>query len=115
MGGEVLVSISTQMECRHIWLCPLKMLDLRTAERNFMESLLLQRTLSPLSTKIKTLKPNGLLVALAWQMCFELLGFVFCFSRQGFSVWPWLSWNSLCRPGWPWTQKFTCLLPKSWD
>jgi hypothetical protein len=27
---------------------------------------------------------------------------VFCFvSRQGFSVYTWLSWNSLCRPGWP--------------
>ena len=37
--------------------------------------------------------------------CFVL----FCFSRQGFSVWPWLSWNSLCRPGWPHTQKSTCL------
>jgi hypothetical protein len=24
-------------------------------------------------------------------------------------VWPWLSWNSLCRPGWPRTQKSTCL------
>jgi hypothetical protein len=32
-----------------------------------------------------------------------------CFSRQGFSVQPWLSWNSLCRPGWPPTQKSTCL------
>jgi hypothetical protein len=32
-----------------------------------------------------------------------------CFSRQGFSVYPWLSWNSLCRPGWPRTQKSTCL------
>jgi hypothetical protein len=21
-----------------------------------------------------------------------------CFSRQGFSVYPWLAWNSLCRP-----------------
>jgi hypothetical protein len=30
-------------------------------------------------------------------------------SRQGFSVWPWLSWNSLCRPGWPRTQKSACL------
>jgi hypothetical protein len=29
--------------------------------------------------------------------------------RQGFSVQPWQSWNSLCRPGWPRTQKFTCL------
>jgi hypothetical protein len=36
--------------------------------------------------------------------------FFFCnFSRQGFSVFPWLSWNSLCRPGWPWTQKSACL------
>jgi hypothetical protein len=31
------------------------------------------------------------------------------FSRQGFSMKPWLSWNSLCRPGWPRTQRFTCL------
>jgi hypothetical protein len=32
--------------------------------------------------------------------------------RQGFSVQPWLSWNSLCRPSWPGTQKSThlCLL-----
>jgi hypothetical protein len=29
--------------------------------------------------------------------------------RQSFSVQPWLSWNSLCRPGWPRTQKFACL------
>ncbi|GAB1285544.1 Laminin subunit gamma-2 [Apodemus speciosus] len=27
----------------------------------------------------------------------------------GFSVQPWLSWNSLCRPGWPRTQKSACL------
>jgi hypothetical protein len=31
------------------------------------------------------------------------------FSRQGFSVYPWLSWNSFCRPGRPWTQKSACL------
>jgi hypothetical protein len=24
-------------------------------------------------------------------------------------VYPWLSWNSLCRPGWPPTQKSACL------
>jgi hypothetical protein len=24
-------------------------------------------------------------------------------------VYPWLSWNSLCRPGWPRTQKSACL------
>ena len=40
-------------------------------------------------------------------VCF-LFGFVFCFSGQGFSVQPWLPWNSLCRPGWPQTQKSTC-------
>jgi hypothetical protein len=34
---------------------------------------------------------------------------VLVFLRQGFSVWPWLSWNSLCRPGWPRTQKSACL------
>jgi hypothetical protein len=33
----------------------------------------------------------------------------FGFSRQGFSLQPWLSWNSLCRPGWPGTQKSACL------
>ena len=27
--------------------------------------------------------------------------FCFVFLRQGFSVQPWLSWNSLCRLGWP--------------
>jgi hypothetical protein len=31
------------------------------------------------------------------------------YVRQGFSVEPWLSWNSLCKPGWPQTQKSTCL------
>jgi hypothetical protein len=38
-----------------------------------------------------------------------LVVFFFGFSRQGFSVWPWLSWNSLCRPGCPQTRKSTCL------
>jgi len=32
-----------------------------------------------------------------------------CFSRQGFCVQPWLSWNSLCRPGWSQTQRCTCI------
>jgi hypothetical protein len=35
--------------------------------------------------------------------------YLFGFSRQGFSVQPWLSWNSLCRSGWPRTQKSACL------
>jgi hypothetical protein len=39
---------------------------------------------------------------------------LFCFVlflvlRHGFSVYPWLSWNSLCRPGCSRTQKSTCL------
>ena len=25
-----------------------------------------------------------------------------------YPVLPWLSWNSLCRPGWPLNQKFAC-------
>jgi len=39
------------------------------------------------------------------------------FQRQGFSVYPWMSWNSLCQPGWPQTQKSTCLclLPVNCD
>lgn len=29
--------------------------------------------------------------------------FLFClFWRQGLIVYPWLSWTSPCRPGWPW-------------
>jgi hypothetical protein len=35
-------------------------------------------------------------------------GLVFS-RRQGFSVQSWLSWNSLCRPGWPQTLKSACL------
>jgi hypothetical protein len=32
--------------------------------------------------------------------------FFFWFFETGY---PWLSWNSLCRPGWPRTQKSPCL------
>jgi hypothetical protein len=40
---------------------------------------------------------------------------IFFFLRQGFSEEPWSSWNSLCRPGWPWTQWSACFcLPRSW-
>ena len=35
--------------------------------------------------------------------------FFLVFLRQGFSVLPWLSWNSLCRPGWSWIQKTASL------
>jgi hypothetical protein len=36
------------------------------------------------------------------------LFFFVCFSRQGFSIEPWLSWNSLCPPGWPLNQRWVC-------
>ena len=38
-------------------------------------------------------------------LCFVL----FCFIETGFLCVSWLSWNSLCKPGWPWTQKSSCL------
>jgi hypothetical protein len=45
---------------------------------------------------------------------FFCLFVLFCILRQGFSVSPWLSWNSLCRPGWPQTQKSSCFcLPRA--
>ena len=28
---------------------------------------------------------------------------------QTLTVYPWLSWNSIFRPGWPWTQRSACL------
>ncbi|GAB1299592.1 Family with sequence similarity 227, member A [Apodemus speciosus] len=30
-------------------------------------------------------------------------------KAQGFSVWPWLSWNTFCKLGWPRTEKSACL------
>lgn len=35
--------------------------------------------------------------------------FLSVFLRQSFSVWPCLSWSSLCRLGWPRTQSSACL------
>jgi hypothetical protein len=40
-------------------------------------------------------------------VCFFFL--FFFFFETGFLCIPWLSWNLLCRPGWPQTQKSTCL------
>jgi hypothetical protein len=54
----------------------------------------------------------GFVVVLVLVFLFFCFGFgFFGFLRQDFSVYPWLSWNSLCRPGWPRTQKssFLCL------
>jgi hypothetical protein len=51
---------------------------------------------------------------LSFFLSFILFIYLFIyFSRQGFSVYPWLSWNSLCRPGWPRTHKSACLCPPS--
>lgn len=35
--------------------------------------------------------------------------FVYSFLRQSISVYPWLSWNLFCRPGWPQTQRSSWL------
>jgi len=45
---------------------------------------------------------------------FALFCFPFFFSRQGFSVYPCLPWNSFCRPGWLGTQIHLPLPPKCW-
>ena len=36
-------------------------------------------------------------------------------NLQGFSIYPWLSWNSLCRLGWPWTEIHLPISSKCWD
>jgi hypothetical protein len=41
--------------------------------------------------------------------CFVLFCFVLFFQTGFLSVELWLSWNALCRPGWPRTQKSSCL------
>ena len=41
--------------------------------------------------------------------CGVILSLSFFSSRQGFFVYPWLSWNSLCRPDWPRSQRSSCL------
>lgn len=35
--------------------------------------------------------------------------FLSFYSPSGFLEYPWLSWNSICRPGWPWTKRSTYL------
>jgi hypothetical protein len=42
-----------------------------------------------------------------------LLLFLYWFLRKGFSVLPWLFWNSLYRPDWPRTQR-NLPTPASW-
>jgi hypothetical protein len=51
---------------------------------------------------ISSLPPS---VSYDYLLTYLLIGF----SRQVFSVYPWMSWNSLCRPGCPLTQKSSCL------
>jgi hypothetical protein len=51
---------------------------------------------------------NGVCVCVcvwcAWCVLYLVCLFV-CLLRQGCSVYPWLSWNSYCKPGWPLTQR----------
>ena len=47
-----------------------------------------------------------LLIVFVFVLFVCLFSFV---SRQACSVYAWLFWNSLYRPGWPQTQRFTCL------
>jgi hypothetical protein len=42
-------------------------------------------------------------------LSFLFFSFFFFFPDRVSLCSPWLSWNSLCRPGWPWTQKSACL------
>jgi hypothetical protein len=52
------------------------------------------------------------LLYVLWTIYFYLFIYLFIyfgFSRQGFSVYLKLSWNTLSRPGWPRTLKSTCL------
>ena len=47
--------------------------------------------------------------------CCCLFVCLFVFDRALVSLYmlSWLSWNSLCRPGWPRTQRFACLSTES--
>jgi hypothetical protein len=38
-----------------------------------------------------------------WNWNYLHISLLFCFIRQGFSMWPCLSWNLLWRAGWPGT------------
>jgi hypothetical protein len=51
---------------------------------------------------------HGILVTTE-SMAIYIYFFFFFFSKTGFLCVVLLSWNSLCRPGWPQTQKSTCL------
>jgi hypothetical protein len=46
---------------------------------------------------------------LVFVFCFVLFSFWFWFFETGILCIAWLSWNSLCRPGWPQSQKSACV------
>ena len=58
---------------------------------------------------IELWKATYFILSYLYGLLLDFLFCCFCFSRQGFSVCPRLSWNSLCRPGWPQTQRSACL------
>jgi hypothetical protein len=47
---------------------------------------------------------------LGWNMVplFNYIFTSFLFVMVSFTAYAWLSWNLLCRPGWPWTQRSAC-------
>ena len=62
-----------------------------------------------LSSRISVqIRPSRWQIHFCLFVCLFLFWFFF-FLRQGFSVYPWLSWNSIWTRGWPWTQIPTCL------
>jgi hypothetical protein len=48
-------------------------------------------------------------VVVVWGMLLFFVCFIYLYFETGFLCIAWLSRNSLCRPGWPRTQKYTCL------
>lgn len=42
-----------------------------------------------------------------WRILVVRIFIIAFFSKTGFSVYHWLSWNQLCWPAWPWIQRST--------
>lgn len=78
----------------------------------------LRRLAALILTIYSSLAPLGLVFSLLWGVwgfsstCLKFFFSFFWCLRQVLAVLPWLSWNSLCKPGWPHAQAsaFLCLL-----
>jgi hypothetical protein len=62
-----------------------------------------------LPEKYEVLSPRLLSSDCLFHVVGWIQAFSFGLSRQGFSVKPWLSWDWICRPGWPRTHRSACL------